>query len=54
MDETAIITLLLKHKFDLNNRPTYFTYSAHRGRIVLALQLQHDILFKPITINIFK
>jgi len=31
-----------------------FTYAVHRGHIVLARQLQHIILFKPITVNILR
>ncbi len=37
---------------NLNKSYVIFTYAVHRGHIVLALQLQHEILFKPITINI--
>ncbi len=47
----AMMTLLLKHKFDLNNRSTY-SHMQFIGDILLVLQLQHEILFKPITFHI--
>ncbi len=37
----AMITLLLKHEFDLNN--IIFTYAVHGEHIIFALQLQHEM-----------
>ncbi len=49
--ETKCRCLLLKHKFDLNNRFTLIRIHICR-HTVLVLLLQHEILFKP-TIYIF-
>ncbi len=39
-------------EFDLNHRSIIFTYAVHSGRVVLALQLQHETVFKPVNNNI--